>query len=198
MTIIILFICLGILFADLLSGITHWLMDNHLTEDTWLIGEMVADNRIHHVDVTMFLARSFVTRNKGAAIVSTILATRLLLMGAHVAFVAAAWVAGSLANEIHAYTHRDAPPPVRALQYIRLMQPPRQHMRHHRQPLTNYCAVTGYLNPLLERARVWARLDVLIAKVLGKGQLCPKVVMSRPCVRGHSALRRLSTSSRRC
>ena len=163
---ILFLVALGILFADFMAGVVHWLLDNHLSENTWIIGHAVTDNRMHHAQPMFFLSKTFVQRNMGATLSALAAATLFIVLGASWWFIVPAFVTGALANEIHAYTHRLRRPKwVKFLQFTRLMQPPAQHGGHHKRPLTNYCPVTGYLNPLLTRIGLWDKLDRIMVKL---------------------------------
>ena len=76
-----------------------------------------------------------------------------------------------LSNEIHAAAHakaRSLPGPVRALQRMGLIQSPLHHAAHHRHlKNVNFCTLTDWVNPALERVRFWRRLEALMRYTAG-------------------------------
>lgn len=154
---------LGWLLADLLTGAFHWWEDRFGREDWPLLGPwIIAPNRLHHDEPLAFTRHGFWSRN-GSSIVAAAAAALALVA----AFGAAVWIAalalgGALSNEVHRYAHQPgrAPTWMRVLQDIGLLQSPKGHAAHHRPPQDrNYCVLTDWLNPLLEAAGLWARLE---------------------------------------
>ncbi|MEE8167023.1 MAG: fatty acid desaturase CarF family protein, partial [Myxococcota bacterium] len=64
-------------------------------------------------------------------------------------------------NQFHCWAHVAAPPRwVRPLQNWGLILSPKRHALHHRTEHNQaYCVTSGWLNPLLDRYRVFARLE---------------------------------------
>jgi ubiquitin-conjugating enzyme E2 variant len=72
---------------------------------------------------------------------------------------------GLVVNEIHRLAHRPAlaGPLIKTLQEIGVIQSPRHHCGHHREPTdTRYCILTDWLNPILDRLRFWSALEHLL------------------------------------
>ena len=155
----------GWLIADFLSGVAHWLEDRVLTETTPFLGRLVViANRRHHLDPVAFLAGSVWVRHGTTwATAGTVSVIWLALLGPSWIW-ASATAGGMLTAAVHYRTH--AAPPAgswcRALQDIGIIQSVRQHAQHHRPPSDGrYCALTDWLNPLLDRVHLWARLERL-------------------------------------
>lgn len=158
----------GWLIADLLGGVLHWLEDRVLTETMPILGRhVVAPNRRHHDEPMAFAAGSFMHRNGTTFIAAgTVSLLWLLFFGLSLVWASAS-VGGMVTSMVHYWTHRV--PPVgtwrRALQDIGVIQSARQHAQHHRSPAdARYCVLTDWLNPLLDRVRIWARLERLLPK----------------------------------
>lgn len=156
----------GWLIADLVGGILHWLEDRVLTESVPILGRhVVAPNRRHHAEPMAFAAGSFLHRNGTTFLAAG--AVSLLWLSAFGPSIiwASASVGGAVTSMVHYWTHR-APPVgswLRALQDVGLIQSVRQHAQHHRPPADGrYCVLTDWLNPLLDRVRLWPRLERLL------------------------------------
>jgi plasmanylethanolamine desaturase len=163
---------LVVLLVDLASGIGHWLEDTYGNPDTPLIGRLViVPNLEHHAQPRAFLAKSWLQSCgdlmlAGALLVAAAWALDLLTW--HVVVFA---LVGSQANQIHKWAHqnpREKGALVHLLQRLRLLQTPREHGQHHQGATdSHYCTVTNALNPLLERLRVWRRLEGLVERTFG-------------------------------
>jgi hypothetical protein len=166
----------GLLLADLVSGVVHFLADNFCAADTPLIGPtFVRPFREHHADPLAITTHGFVEANGGNTLVSipviapvalfapieeTLLGT---LGGAlALAFIIPIW----LTNQIHKWAHMAAPPGIaRALQRLGLILGGAHHDVHHSSPFdTYYCITIGVWNPLLERIGFFPRLERAIRR----------------------------------
>lgn len=162
----------GWLIADFLSGVVHWLEDEFVTAQTPLIGRLVGGpNELHHLDPRAFLASSFFDRNWTTwAVVVPLGAIWFVVAGFSWVLVGAV-AGGALANESHAWAHRtDRPPFIRALQASGVFQSAPAHSRHHRGSMnSDYCTLTGWLNPWLELIGFWQLLGRALARIgIGK------------------------------
>lgn len=95
------------------------------------------------------------------------MAAWVALFGPSLVLLSAA-IGGAASTEIHYWTHRvkDRPKAIRVMQEIGIIQSPAQHSQHHRPPSDRrYCIVTDWLNPLLDAARVWERLEAALTKM---------------------------------
>jgi hypothetical protein len=63
----------------------------------------------------------------------------------------------SHSNQVHKWAHSsNVPAVVRWLQSMGLLQSPAQHARHHKHPyITDFCAVTNFVNPVLDAFGFW-------------------------------------------
>ena len=82
------------------------------------------------------------------------------------AFTAALALGIFVSNEVHAAAHArpsELPGWVRRLQRAGVIQSPLHHAAHHRAlKNVNFCTLTDWTNPVLERVRLWRRLEALI------------------------------------
>lgn len=158
-------VVLGWLLADLLSGLFHWAQDRLISERTPFVGGfLVEPNRLHHREPLAFVAGSFAWRNGSTYAFVAFVGAILLATAGPSLFLAALVVGGALTTQAHYWAHRPsgAPGIVRVLQASGALQSPKHHAGHHRPPnLERYCVLTDWLNPILDAAGVWARLERL-------------------------------------
>lgn len=158
---------LAVLAADFLSGLVHWWEDTY-GDPAWpLLGRTVVEPNIeHHQDPLAFTRRSAWSRNYQTVLPAAAIGAALW------AWQGWAWWPAQLtllllswANEVHCWSHRAVNPwPIALLQEMHVLQTSRHHARHHRAPFaTQFCVLTNWLNPLLERAQFWAALERLVA-----------------------------------
>jgi ubiquitin-conjugating enzyme E2 variant len=156
----------GWLLADLGSGVIHWAQDRYGSPRWPLVGGIVRDTIRHHRRPMGFLKKPVLARSGRMIGLSCLVLAALLVAGAPLAFALPLSAGVFLSNEVHAAAHaraQDLPRPVRWLQRVGLIQSPLHHAAHHRHlKNVNFCTLTDWLNPLLERARVWRRLEALI------------------------------------
>jgi hypothetical protein len=156
----------GILLADFVTGVVHWLEDRFGSEAWPLLGPLViAPNRLHHREPLAFTRAGFLSRNSTAAAGALAIGAAALLVFGPSLVLGVAIGAGCLANEVHLWAHRPdrAPRIVRMLQATGLLQSRRHHSVHHAAPHDRrYCTLTSWLNPLLDRAGFWRLLEAPI------------------------------------
>lgn len=158
----------GWLLADLLSGAFHWLEDRVLWNGIPVIGRyVVLPNRLHHVDPLAFTQRSVLSRNSTTWMPVFAIAAAWLWIGGFSYVLAGALAGGLLVTEVHVRAHR---PRIGALysilQEIGVVQSTRQHAQHHRGAMDRrYCVLTGWLNPILDTARAWERLEAALTAI---------------------------------
>lgn len=145
---------LGWLLADLLTGIFH-LWQDHGRERWPVVGSfLIAPAVLHHRQPLAFVKLSHAWRN-GTTYVGVLLVALLWLVIAGPSVVLAfAALGGCLSTQVHYWAHRPsvAPSIVRLLQEIGIFQSPKGHAGHHRPPhKQNYCALTDWLNPVMNR-----------------------------------------------
>jgi len=166
--------------ADLVSGLVHFAADRALPPDAPFVGPwLVQPFHQHHAAPADIARRGFVEANGSTCLlVAPAFGLACAAVGAGsgpaAVFAASALLGLGLAlavtNEVHKWAHAPAPPAwVRRLQRWRLVLPPEHHARHHVAPYaTHFCITTGWWNPLLDRARVFARLEALGRAAAGR------------------------------
>lgn len=162
-------IILGWLFADLLGGIIHWWEDRVGRADMWLLGPAVVQpNRLHHENPLAFAASTLWERNWTTWAATLLLSLNVLWGFGFSVFWLAATLGGLLSNEVHRAAHINAIMPrwVRIMQATGFIQSARHHARHHRPPQSHsYCVLTDWLNPWLDAARFWDRVEAGLTKI---------------------------------
>ena len=162
----------GLLFADFISGVVHWLEDRYGNPEWPVIGHTIRENQQHHFTPRSFLKGTLWTRNRevlaiGAAFLGAFWAFDVLN-----AFTVSAVIFGVMSNEVHASAHRSPQENGRiitALQKTGLLQSHRHHAAHHRKGKdTHFCVLTNYVNLVLERARFFQTLEAIVTRVTGR------------------------------
>jgi ubiquitin-conjugating enzyme E2 variant len=157
------------LVVDFVSGLVHWFEDTYGHPAVPFIGRRVTKpNLLHH-----FRPRAFVKNSWYAS-------SQLLIIGC-AAVLAIAWMIGRLspmvilatvlavnANQVHKWSHRTAAengPLITLAQRVGLTQSPRHHQEHHAGGKnSNYCVMTGFLNPILDGCRFWRGLEWVLGR----------------------------------
>lgn len=181
---------LGFVAADLFTGFGHFFADNFASVDTPIIGHaLVFRFRQHHEDQNIICGLTFRELNGGltllfapilAAVVALVPVSQSLGGAALGVFVLSMAVFGAGTNQIHRWAHDGRCPAwVKPLQRSGLFLSPLHHAGHHKAPHhLRFCITSGWLNGLLDRARVWHHLaDLLIA--LGVPQADESVMGAR-------------------
>jgi hypothetical protein len=171
---------LGLLGADLMSGIIHWGFDTWGDLDTPLIGKLaIRTFRQHHVDPTIMLRHDFVETNGHNITLALVLTSSGLWAVPAEGASASALFTGlsllamaifvSLTSQIHKWAHTPTPPRLVVwLQRARLVLSPEHHAQHHVSPhLRNYCITVGWFNGLLTALGVFERAERLIEWATG-------------------------------
>lgn len=147
-------------FAELASGVFHWLEDRYGNPDWPILGPLIVlPNLAHHVRPGALCQGSYWNRNNTTIVTS--------LIGAACFFwclpVCLGFLILSQGNEVHSWAHQRCNRLIRSLQWIGVLQSPRQHAIHHKQPFDRYyCVFTNYANPLLHAIRFWEALELAI------------------------------------
>lgn len=156
----------GWLLADILSGVLHWLEDRILPEGIPILDEQIVQpNRMHHAEPLEFTRFGFLHRNGTTWAATALIGGPLLWVLGPSLWLAIALLGGGFANQIHYWAHLPAAAPiwVRTAQLTGALQSPGGHARHHRAPSDRaYCILTDWLNPWLDRWKLWARLEWLL------------------------------------
>jgi hypothetical protein len=167
----------GLIVADFVSGLVHWLADTWGRSDWPIIGPAIIRGfREHHADPDAILAHDFIETNGSSAAGSLVLLwlAAVFPFEGHAARLAdAAMLSLSTAlfatNQIHKWAHCARPPAgVAWLQQRGWMLRPAAHALHHATPFDrDYCITTGWLNPLCQRLEVFTTLERWITACCG-------------------------------
>jgi hypothetical protein len=168
-------ILLAWLLADFLSGIVHWAEDRRLTKETrWaFLNSLKADNDLHHASPAALTRLSWYQNLSTSLPFTAPLAALLMLIGAPAVIYLTLYFVG-FANLIHRWAHEPRgklPWPVLAIQSTGLFITFKHHWGHHadenglvtkEQASVRYCAMTNWLNPVLDRVGFWRLLERFI------------------------------------
>lgn len=169
----------GYIGADFTSGLVHWGFDTWGSIYTPVLGKaFIRPFREHHFDEKAITRHDFVETNGNNSIVTLPILGLTFLVPfnpgetwglALVAFVIALCVATFATNQIHAWSHADAPPAlIRKLQKWHVILPPDHHAIHHARPhMSHYCITTGWLNPILKATGFFRGMERAITAVTG-------------------------------
>lgn len=158
------------LLADFITGIVHWWQDAY-GNPTWpIVGKyVVKPNLKHHKDPRGMLKDSYWQKTGASFIVGIILISVFYLAGWHSWRMVLCILMCTQGNEIHAMGHRSDKENgklIVGLQNIGVIQTRRTHGWHHKAPYdTNFCVMTEFLNPVLNKINFFSRLEFLIEKV---------------------------------
>lgn len=171
----------GYIAADFVSGFVHWLADTWGTSQTPVLGKsLVRPFREHHVDPKAITRHDFIETNGANCLVSLpgfAIALAVPLdqgewQGVRlfvVAFFASLVLFVMATNQIHKWSHDDAPPKlIVALQKLHLVLPVDHHSVHHTAPYDRYyCITTGWLNWPLHRLGFFRTMERAVTATLG-------------------------------
>ena len=156
------------LVIDWISGVVHWLEDSYGHPSAPFVGRRITKpNLRHHFRPRAFAQSSWYSSSQ-------------LLLFSGLAALAVAWAFGRLspmvvlaavlganANQVHKWSHRNESengPLVTWAQRLKLIQSPGHHHRHHcGHKDSHYCALTNFLNPVLDYCRFWRGLEWMLA-----------------------------------
>lgn len=163
-----------VLLADFLTGIVHWLEDTYGNPETKFLGigkHIVIPNLVHHIRPRELTQGTWYSRIwTSAAFLSILLAILWLLGWDHIMVY---WVFGIAVwgNEIHCWSHRSPKENGKVITFLQryyIIQSPKHHGKHHFSPYAvHFCALTPYLNPILEFIRFWRILEVFFMILFG-------------------------------
>jgi len=165
---------LGVLFADFVSGVFHFVFDTFGSEETPLFGpNVIRPFREHHVDPRAMTRHDFIETNGNNCLVTILPAVAVYALvdpkaGLWSLLFASFWVSGNvlvlMTNQFHKWAHLEDPPRwVEVLQATKLVLSPERHDVHHTPPFDRYyCITNGWLNPFLDWIQFFPRLESLI------------------------------------
>ncbi len=163
---------LTIACADLLTGLVHWWEDSYGNPNWKYLGKSIIEpNLVHHKKPRDFLKGSYWQRINTSFFAGIVILAACYCFGA-LNFYTLLWIAISMhGNEVHRLAHQTNKENGRficLLQTMGLLQSRRHHGLHHTAPYEcGYCAITNYVNPVLDAIAFWAGLEWIIAKTTG-------------------------------
>jgi hypothetical protein len=160
-------IILGIAFADFVSGTLHWLEDSYGKEEWPILGPYVIEPNIHHHYKPLdFVRGTYWNRNRSVLVIAALVGLLFLGAGWINVFTVTALIVGSQANEIHRWAHmptKDVPKFLQRVQKTGLLLGSFHHWRHHTGRLdSHYCTVTNFVNPILDRLKLFRAIERMI------------------------------------
>jgi hypothetical protein len=188
---IVLGAALGYVAADIVSGVVHWFCDTFFHEDTPVIGRaFIHPFREHHADPLAITRHGFFEVNGNNCLAMLPLLVVVLAIGAPEApgamgaptasdapgaaeavpalFLQSLVLGFALAtfatNQFHKWAHQERPSAVVGwLQGTGFVLSPEHHRLHHSDPYRQaFCITAGWLDPLLDRARVFERIEIAV------------------------------------
>jgi hypothetical protein len=165
----------GYLLADLVSGLVHWFCDTFFQVTTPVIGQaFIRPFREHHDDPLSITRHDFLEVNGNNCLALLPLLAGVLLVSGSASPSLAGMFGQTLAltfalatfatNQFHKWAHQEQPSAlVRRLQASGLILSPEHHARHHSRPYRQaYCITVGWLDPLLDRHRLFERIEAAV------------------------------------
>ena len=169
---LLLQIAVCILLADFISGLVHWAEDSYGDPEWPLVGVyFIRPNIVHHYDPRHFVrSNTFFGRIRAPLLIATVIACGAFYLKLLTWQLILTLLFSVCANQVHKYAHSSAPengPLIRALQRVGTVQSAQHHAKHHQgKKNIRYCALTDYLNPILDGIGFWRVVEWLIWKIL--------------------------------
>ena len=159
-----------LLVSDFITGIIHWWEDAYGNPKWKILGKHIVEpNLLHHNEPRAFLKGNYWQRNNTALIAALVLIGIPFVCGWFSRMYAAIIVLASQGNEIHRKAHqtdKENGHLIVWLQKLGIFQSRKHHGWHHKAPYNcNYCILTNYLNPILQKLKLWEGLEWFILKV---------------------------------
>jgi plasmanylethanolamine desaturase len=159
-----------ILIADFITGTIHFLLDQYGTPDTPIIGKYVIDrNARHHQDPRQIVQNTYLKLTWTSWLLGSIVMATSFYFGVLSWEIIFTMVYGANANIIHKWTHQTQKENgkfVNFLQNIKIVQSRKHHGWHHRAPFdANYCILTDWLNPVLDKIKFWETTSKILLLV---------------------------------
>ncbi|MGZ3698321.1 MAG: fatty acid desaturase CarF family protein [Bdellovibrionota bacterium] len=171
---------IGLVLADLVSGIVHWAGDTWGTPEWPLLGPtLIRPFREHHVDPLAMTRHDFLESSGTHCLISlpVLIALHFVELSTPQPELRLFFVAAMnsmvlfvfLTARIHVWAHLEKIPlPVRLLQHLHLILRPDHHAIHHQAPFAKYyCITNGWMNPVLYRTRFFLFAERAITFLTG-------------------------------
>lgn len=162
----------ALLITDFFSGVLHWIQDRYLRRHWPIVGAIiVAPSDLHHSNPRSFTQDGFIHRNWSSFVVASFLAGIFYFSGTLNWFTGSIIATSSVLTQAHYYAHcspKENGKFIVFLQTIGLLQSPQHHWRHHQGDKDTYfCAMTNYVNPMLEAVQFFQKMELVIQKLTG-------------------------------
>ncbi len=164
-----IFILSAVVAADLLTGIVHWLEDTYGNPNTKFLGigkHIVIPNLVHHIKPRELTNGNWFSRIWTSMVFLLILLLVLVSLGMANSFIYLTFAIAMWGNEIHCWSHRTPKENGKIITFLQrcyIIQSPKQHAKHHFSPYaSNFCAITPYVNPILEVIHFWRILEWIL------------------------------------
>lgn len=167
---IVLELWLAWFLADFASGVIHWFFDTYFYETTPVLGPIVYDHRQHHVSPNDVIEMEASMVSPINFLVIGIFTSICFFMGSNL-FWPAFFTFANLSPMFHRWAHVRARkeklnPVILLLQDFRIILPAEDHNKHHKLPRrSNYCIMSGLMNPVLDRTYFWKGIEKALSKV---------------------------------
>lgn len=157
----------GVLKADMISGILHFIEDRFFDENSFLIGNIIQANRRHHTNPLDIIQYSY-WRSIRTTLIFALPIVYIWYCFCTNIYMKIEWLFGTIcgihANQIHKYCHM---PIDRRPKWFIFCQKigflnSYHHLHHRNQFNTHYCIITNILNPVLDKINFWIHLEKII------------------------------------
>lgn len=156
------------LLADFLSGLLHWYEDVFLNPEEFktkegFLYDIAKDNKEHHEKPRkMVKSPWYETIQVTICFVAPLAVFGFYIWGFDVELFIF-WIIVSFLNQIHKWQHMtitERPLLVSWLMAFGIIAGQKHHAKHHIQPFDkNYCILSPYLNPILDKTGFWKFLE---------------------------------------
>ena len=155
--------------ADFITGVIHWWEDTYGNPEWPIIGKyIVLPNMIHHKNPIKLLEGTYWDRINTSFIGAAIIGGILWFLGLHAWQMIVCLLFCAQGNQIHAMSHRPDHANGKWIAFLRkwgLLQNRKTHRWHHQAPYeTNFCIMTEFVNPILNKLSFWNTLEKIILK----------------------------------
>ncbi|MBX9923616.1 MAG: fatty acid desaturase family protein [Rhabdochlamydiaceae bacterium] len=156
--------------ADFISGIVHWWEDTYGNPNWPIIGKyIVKPNLIHHKEPNKMLEKPYWRRISTSLITGVIIGVIFWLTGLHSWQIFVCLLFAIHGNQIHAMTHRPDHLNGKVIIFLQktgILQSKKAHRWHHKAPYeTNFCVMSDFTNPILNKIEFWKKLERMILKL---------------------------------
>ncbi|AQN68567.1 putative ubiquitin-conjugating enzyme E2 [Saudi moumouvirus] len=165
-------VAFGYLFGDFIMGIYHWVKDTYFSPFTPIIGStFIWGSRLHHVRPRHVLESNDLDLFWDSGKWTLIWMLPVFYIIGINPFTLSLFLTISINDIVHKYAHaydNERPQWATFLQNINIFQSHDEHHLHHIAPHEiNYCPITPFVNPILEKINFWRKLEQYIENHLG-------------------------------